>query len=127
MLSMAGKKVLIVEDDPITRQVLQAAIAAAGYEVVVAVDANAALMEVQKKKPDIVMLDIGLPAGGGFTFLQRLKLFPALSSIPIVVVSGKERATTEPRAREAGTAAYLEKPVKPEEVLATIERFVGKP
>lgn len=122
---MAAKKVLVVEDDPVTRQVLQATVAGAGYQVSVAADTNGALTEAKRNRPDLVILDLGLPAGGGLTFLERLKLFPALSAMPIVVVSGKDRAANEPRAREVGASAYFQKPVQPEEILAAIARLIG--
>ena len=124
---MPGKTVLIVEDDPVTRQVLHTALKEKGYGVVLAVDANGALTAAQKNRPDLVVLDLGLPAGGGFGFLNRLRMFPALQMIPVIVVSGQDRAANEPRARDAGASEYLEKPVRHQDVVAAAQRLIGGP
>jgi DNA-binding response OmpR family regulator len=118
---MPQKKVLIIEDDPVSRQILHRAVTAAGFEALVATDAMSGLTETQRGKPDLIILDLGLPAGGGFTFLQRVKTFPRLALIPIVVVSGQDRVANEPRALAAGAARFIEKPARPDDVITTIK------
>jgi two-component system chemotaxis response regulator CheY len=122
---MPPKRVLIVEDDPVNRRILHKAISAAGFDVLVTGDAMSALTETQRGKPDLIILDLGLPAGGGFTFLQRVKTFPKLALIPIVVVSGQDRAASEPRALAAGASFYIEKPAKPDEVVRVITNVLA--
>ncbi len=121
---MARKKILIIEDDPVGRQILHKAAITAGYDVLLASDALSALTETQRGKPDLIVLDLGLPAGGGFAFLQRVKSFPRLAIIPILVVSGQDRAANEQRALDAGVLKYMEKPASPEDVLAEIGRLL---
>ena len=118
------KRILIVEDDRVGRHILHTFLKQQGYDTLLVGDATAALAEA-RKKPDAIVLDLGLPAGGGLTFLQRLKQFPALATIPVVIVSGEERATHEPRARELGADAYIEKPASNEAILAEIRRLLG--
>jgi DNA-binding response OmpR family regulator len=122
---MAGRKILIVDDDPVARQIAHTALKAAGYETVLAGDAMSALTQTRNQKPDLIILDIGLPAGGGFTFFERMKAFPALAVTPVLVVSGMDRATTEAKAREAGAAAYFEKPVAPDALVAKVRELLG--
>ena len=118
------KKILIVEDDPLARQILNARLKPT-YEVIVAADAMSAFTEARKQKPDLIILDLGLPAGGGFSVLQRLKSIPALSLIPVLVVSGLDQATHEKRALEAGANAYLQKTPTNETLIATVRALIG--
>lgn len=122
---MAARKILIVDDDAVARQVLHTALKAASFDTVIAADAMTALTQTRNQKPDLIILDIGLPAGGGFTFLERLRAFPALAMTPVIVVSGMDRAATEPRASAAGVAAYFEKPIRPDEVVAKVRELLG--
>lgn len=118
------RRILIVEDDPVGRHVVHTFLRQQGFDTLLAGDATAALTEA-RKQPDAIILDLGLPAGGGFTFLQRLKQFPSLAVIPVLVVSGHERATHEGKAFELGANAYLQKPASNELILAEIEKLLG--
>lgn len=119
------KKILIVEDDPVTRQIFHALLRQ-HYQTFVTGDAMAAFMEARKQQPDLVILDLGLPAGGGFSVLQRLKSIPALATIPVFVISGLDRASNEHRALTAGAIGYMQKPVSNEVLLTEVRRFLGE-
>jgi DNA-binding response OmpR family regulator len=121
---MAKKKILVVDDDPLARKILHAALGR-DYDVVVSGDAMAAFTEARKQSPDLVILDLGLPAGGGFTVLQRLKSIPALSVVPVVVVSGLDREVNEPKALAEGANAFLSKPVNKDQVLAIVTELLA--
>jgi DNA-binding response OmpR family regulator len=118
--------VLVVDDDPVLRKTVQAALQAEKFNVAVATDAMSALTQTRNERPDLILLDLGLPAGGGFTFLDRLKVFPALAAIPIVVVSGQDRSVAEPRAKAAGVTVYLEKPVTPQKIVEHVKFLLGE-
>jgi DNA-binding response OmpR family regulator len=120
MKAMA-KKVLIIEDDRVAAQILFRTLSGAGYETAIAADAMAAVSEARKHQPAVILLDLGLPAGGGFIVLQRLKSFPALANIPVIVISGLDRAANEAKALQAGAAAYLQKPASPEQVISVVQ------
>ena len=122
---MANHTILIVEDDPVGRHILHTALRANQFETVMASDAMTALTLARQRVPSLIILDLGLPAGGGFTFLQRLRMFPALAVIPVLVVSGQDQATHEQAALDAGASAFLSKPVKPETVIAKIRELIG--
>jgi DNA-binding response OmpR family regulator len=119
------KKILIVEDDPVARQILFTQLKTK-YSILYSGDAMAALVEARKQVPDLIILDLGLPAGGGFTVLQRLKSMPNLAVIPVIVVSGLDRATHEKKALEAGAELYLQKPAPPDKLLAKIQELIGE-
>jgi DNA-binding response OmpR family regulator len=120
-----ARKILIVEDDPVSRQVLHRFLTQNQFQCTLAGDAAAALTETRKEKPDLIILDLGLPAGGGFTFLERRKMFPALAVIPVIVLSGQDRATHEERARNLGASVYIQKPAKNEDVLEQVRQILG--
>lgn len=118
------KKILVVEDDPIARQILNARFKPQ-YQMILTGDAMAAFTEARKQKPDLVILDLGLPAGGGFAVLQRLKSIPALATIPVLVISGLDRTANEPKVLAAGANAYLQKPTNDEELTKVVKELIG--
>lgn len=126
MQGMPANKILIIEDDPVGRHILHTALKAAKFETAMAGDAMLALTQARQEKPDLIVLDLGLPAGGGFIFLHRLRMFPALAVIPVLVVSGLDRAVNEQAALDAGAAAYLEKPATPDVIIAKIREILGE-
>lgn len=75
--------------------------------------------------PDLILLDLGLSAGDGFVVLERLQALEALAHIPVVVVSGRNRAVNEGRVLAAKAKAFLQKPVKNSELLAVVEQILG--
>ena len=119
-------KILIVEDDQDTRQLLKLRLESNGYETAFAFDAISAIAVAREEKPDLILLDLGLPGGDGVVVMERLKMFPALAHIPVVVVSARDATATEPRATAAGAEAYLEKPIDNEALLAAIKKALGE-
>jgi two-component system KDP operon response regulator KdpE len=123
---MAGKKILLVEDDKDVVRAMAVRLKAQGYNLVVATDAIAAVSTARKKKPDLVILDLGLPAGDGFMVMQRLKSNVDLMLVPIIVVTGRDPLVNEHRAIEAGAEAFVQKPFENEEFLAIVESALAK-
>lgn len=123
---MAGKKILLVEDDKDVVRAMAVRLKAQGYNLVVATDAIAAVSTARKEKPDLVILDLGLPAGDGFMVMQRLKSNVDLMLVPIIVVTGRDPLVNEHRAIEAGAEAFVQKPFENEEFLAIVESALAK-
>jgi CheY-like chemotaxis protein len=98
---MGNKKILIVEDDPDVRQGMYVRLKANHYDVFFAVDALSSMAEARKHEPDLIILDLGLPAGDGFVVMERLKGIAFLAVIPVIVVS-RSRRSREQRARPQG-------------------------
>ena len=124
---MGNKKILIVDDDPDVRQGMYVRLKANGYDVFLAADAPSSMIEARKHEPDLVILDLGLPAGDGFLVMERLGTFRALAVIPIIVVSGRDSYQNRERALRAGAKAFLRKPLDNAELLAVIRRVLGEP
>ena len=104
-------KVLVVEDDDDLRRGLMLRLKTYGYDVVAAQDGVSAVSIARHELPDLVLLDLGLPGGDGFTVLERYANLPALCATPVVVLSGRDPRTAEPEARKFHVAAFLRKPV----------------
>jgi DNA-binding response OmpR family regulator len=124
---MANKKILIVDDDPDVRQAMNIRLKANSYDTCFASDALNSLSEARKQQPDLIILDLGLPGGDGYVVIERLKRHPALSVIPIIVVSARDARANHDRVIAAGAQVYLQKPVNNAELLAIIRQTLGQP
>ena len=120
--SMSKAKVLIVEDDDDLRRGLTRRLQHSGYAVVTAQDGVTAISMARSERPDVVLLDLGLPAGDGLTVLERYANLPELSAIPVVVLTGRDPLTAEPATRKFNVAAFLQKPADNKDLLEAIER-----
>jgi CheY-like chemotaxis protein len=118
-------KILIVDDDHDIRELLAHRLKAAGYETAFAGDAMTAVNVARNEDPRLILLDIGLPGGTGMMVMERLRNFPALAHIPVIVISAREKQPTEDAAVEAGARAFLPKPIDHELLLETVSRVLG--
>jgi DNA-binding response OmpR family regulator len=123
---MSRKKILIVDDDPDVRLSLHVRLKVNNYDVVFAGDGVASIAEARKHMPDLIILDLGLPAGDGFSVLERLKANDSLSMIPVIVVSGRVRIPNRDAALKAGAIAFLQKPVDNAQLLSVIGQTLGE-
>lgn len=119
---MSGKKILIVDDDRALIHGLNIRLEASGYNVVSAFDTPSAIFKALKEKPDLIVLDIGLPGGNGFIFMERLKSLIPVAGIPIIILTAWDPQTNRERALKAGAVAFLQKPADNDELLATIRK-----
>src|ERR1700737_3246278 len=126
-LDMSQKTILIVDDDPDVRLGLHVRLKANHYDVIFAADGMASIAEARKHTPDLIILDLGLPAGDGFSVMERLKANDSLSLIPVIVVSARDRNANMDRALKAGAKAFLQKPVDNAQLLTVIRQVLGEP
>jgi DNA-binding response OmpR family regulator len=124
---MSNKKILIVDDDPDVRQGMHVRLKANHYDTFFAGDALSSIAEARKHDPDLIILDLGLPAGDGFVVMDRLKSVPSLAVIPVIVVSARDVLANKERALKAGAKAFLQKPVDNAELLKVIRQALGEP
>jgi DNA-binding response OmpR family regulator len=117
---MSQKKILVIDDDPDVRLSMHVRLKANSYDVILAEDGVASIEATRKHNPDLIVLDLGLPAGDGFSVLERLRTNINMSSIPVIVVSGRDRYPNRTRALEAGAYAFLQKPVDNAQLLSVI-------
>jgi DNA-binding response OmpR family regulator len=124
---MGNKKILIVDDDPDIRHGMHVRLKANQYDTFFAADAFSSVVEARKHQPDLIILDLGLPAGDGFLVMERLAKIPFLAVIPVIVVSARDGLGNQKRALDAGAKAFLQKPVDDAELLVIIRRVLGEP
>jgi DNA-binding response OmpR family regulator len=120
------KKILIIEDDPDVRLGYHLRLKADNYDTFFAADALTSIAEARKHQPDVIILDLGLPAGDGFVVMERLKTNTHLAVIPVIVVSGRDPHANRERALRAGAKAFLQKPVDNEKLLSAIRQCLGE-
>jgi len=123
---MSQKTILIVDDDPDVRLGLHVRLKANNYDVIFAADGMASIAQARKHMPDLIILDLGLPAGDGFSVMERLKANDTLSLIPVIVVSARDVTANMDRALKAGAKAFLQKPVDNAQLLSVIRKVLGE-
>ena len=115
---MVKKKILVVDDEEDVAKALKVRLKANGYHVVLAFDSVQAFTMANKERPDLIILDIMIPGGGGFVVAERLKQSTATHHIPIIILTGISGG--EERAYKVGASGYVMKPYHPEKLLETI-------
>lgn len=119
-------QILVVEDDPNVRGLLQTLLTAEGYEVVTASDGLGGLGKLSAATPALMLLDLMMPDLGGARVLERLRADPDVAAVPVVVLTGKLEAL--PDLREAlGRDNVFVKPFAVNELLSRIAQITGGP
>jgi len=115
------KKILIMEDDTKIAAALAIRLGAAGYDVTTAHDGWQGLQLALTDRPDLLLLDIWMPVGLGFSVAQRLHEL-GLSDVPVIFITASRLNGLREAARECGAVAFFEKPYDPQELLKAISR-----
>jgi len=113
----AGPTVLVVEDDDETRHALAMDLSARGYQIAEAADGRAALERWEARRPDVVLLDLGLPDMDGLTLIRRMR---REASTPIVILSGRYEEREKVEALDRGADDYVTKPFGVDELDARL-------
>ena len=119
-----SKRILVVEDQPDSRQIIRDMVAGTDYEITEAENGEEALAAIAKQRPDLILMDIQLPIMDGYTATRLIKTDPALRSIPIIAVTSYAVAVEEKKARAAGCDDYMTKPFSPRQLLAKIRQYM---
>jgi CheY-like chemotaxis protein len=107
---MAMKTVLLIDDDNVFLLTIGVRLKSMGYVVHAAKDAVSAVSAVRKTSPDVIVLDVSLPAGDGFMVAERLQKLISAAATPIIFVTASERPGMSERAMKLGAVAFLNKP-----------------
>ena len=120
------KRILIADDEPNIVISLEFLMQHAGYEVQSATDGDEALHELDRFKPDLVLLDIMLPLRDGFEVCQRIRDDPALRHVKIVMLTAKGREVEVAKGLALGADLYITKPFATRELLASVRQLLGE-
>jgi len=119
-----SKRILVVEDQADTRQIIRDMLAPTHYEVTEVENGEQALAAIAKQQPDLILMDIQLPIMDGYTAMRQIRNDPALRSIPIIAVTSYALSEEEKKARAAGCNDYVPKPFSPRQLLAKIRHYL---
>lgn len=117
--------VLVGEDDATTRRLISFKLKREGFEVVAVENGEQVLAEAVRRRPTLVILDIMMPVKDGYSTLRALKEDPVLSSIPVLMLSGKSGEDVV-RCLNAGAADYVVKPFSPDELAVRVRKVIPR-
>jgi two-component system, OmpR family, response regulator MtrA len=120
--STSVPRILVVDDQPDIRLMCRVNLQLEGYEVLEAADGDAGLEMVRLERPDLVLLDVMMPGLDGWQFMKESKADPALSEIPIVLLTARVQREDEIRGWLSGAADYLPKPFNPSTLTEVVRR-----
>jgi phosphate regulon transcriptional regulator PhoB len=121
-----SSRVLIVEDEPDIRELVVHHLKREGYQVSAAASGEEALRQVQAAPPDLVLLDLMMPAMDGLEVCRRLRQDPATASLPIVMLTAKGDEIDRVLGLEIGADDYVVKPFSPKELLARVRAVLRR-
>jgi CheY-like chemotaxis protein len=125
VLPNAPRKVLVIDDDRATCAALAAVLKAAGHTVVSAYDAMSGFSMAMRERPDLLLLDLSMPAGGGFSIHDRMAKIPSLANTQIVVITASDSPANRERAEAIGAVAFLVKPVDIDQLRGVVAAALG--
>ena len=120
-----AQRILIAEDEPSIVVSLEFLLRGAGYEVTIARDGEQALEAAARLKPDLMVLDVMLPAVNGFEVCRRVRHQPALRHIPILFLSARGLESEIAKGLALGATAYMTKPFATRELIRTVGELLG--
>jgi two-component system, cell cycle response regulator len=118
-------KILIADDSRFQVETLSLWLSPKGFEVVSALDAFQTWTFALRVHPDVILLDINMPAGNGIDILRKLKASPKTQHVPVIVMTGDKNPATEAEARELGAAEFLHKPLEQDLVCAAVDKALA--
>ena len=117
---MSIRKILIVDDSPTERHVLNDMLTKAGYEVVASDNGEDAILKARTVKPDLILMDVVMPGLNGFQATRAISRDPATRSVPIILCTSKTQETDKIWGMRQGARDYIVKPVNRDELIAKI-------
>jgi two-component system, cell cycle response regulator DivK len=121
------RKILLVEDDEMNRDMLSRRLMKRGYDVVIATDGQQGGEMAGREEPDIILMDMSLPVIDGWTATRALKEEPTTADIPIIALTAHAMSGDEEKARSAGCDDFDTKPVELKRLLGKIEALIERP
>jgi DNA-binding response OmpR family regulator len=124
-MAMAGERILVIDDDRTVLTYLNAVLGKEGYRVFTAMDALHGPMVARQSQPDLVVLDLAIPGGGGTAVLDRLRRMQGMMQIPVVVYSGLPKERVEKLVPIGPDLLFVQKPGAPDELLNAVRSLLA--
>lgn len=119
-----AERILVVDDDPNALRLIGYALQRQGYEIIVAQNGQEALAKAQSERPNLIVLDVMMPALDGYEVLHRLRASPSTARVPVILFTAKTQVDDKIAGFEAGADDYLTKPVTPAELIARVKALL---
>ena len=119
------KKVLLIDDDPVLSRLFSVQLRGAGYDVAVACDGVQSISAVRRERPDVILLDIGLPGLNGYEVCRRVRAQPWGTRTVLIALTGWGQDEDRQRSKEAGFDRHLVKPVGPADLAKVLAALPG--
>jgi len=123
-ISRAGKRILIVDDSPSQLMGMKRIVEAMGHTVFTAEDGSAGVAAAKKHVPDLILMDVVMPNLNGFQATRTISKDASTAHIPVVLVTTKDQETDKVWGMRQGARAYVTKPIKEEELVATLKELL---
>ena len=120
------KKILIIDDEPDVATLLGMRLKSKGYAVTTAFDGIQGVRQAQLLKPDLIILDIKMPGGDGYTVFEKFKMSMHTNLTPIVFISALPPEEVKKKVAEIGASDFIPKPYDPEEVVSKVKNLIGE-
>ena len=117
--------VLIVDDDELSRRLVERALVGQGFEVEGVESASAAFAAIDRRRPDLIVLDVMMPGISGSEMLDQIKSNPRLTAIPVIMLTGRTSDDDLIESYRSGADYYITKPLKPSELLYGVSLVLG--
>lgn len=124
---MAEPTILIVEDEKDAVEMYRIVLEVEGYQVMVAYTLQAAIKQLEKKKPDLILLDVVLRGSSGLDLCELVRKDPGLADLPIVIISNLDSPEDIKAGLDAGANVYLTKPISQDELLEAVQQNLRPP
>ena len=120
-----GARILVADDDPVIRRLIEVNLGLEGFEVELAADGEDAIARAKASMPDLIVLDVMMPGLTGWEAAQRLKEDAATEHIPVVLLSARTREEDIRRGQDVGAAVYVTKPFDPPELVNVVRKLTS--
>lgn len=122
---MAGKKILVIEDNELNLKLVRTLLELADFSVLEALDAEQGINIARKELPDVILMDIQLPGLDGLTATKMIKKDPLTKYIPVIAVTSFAMESDGTKAREAGCAGHISKPIDTRRFANEVKALMG--
>lgn len=125
-LSIEGnRRILVVDDEPHIRRVLEVILGSSGFDVVLASDGMQGLDNLSREPVDLILLDLMMPGANGLEILSKIRANPERANTPVIILTAKGQDTDREAALAGGASDFLTKPFSPKKLIARIEEILG--
>jgi DNA-binding response OmpR family regulator len=122
---MPGRKVIIVDDDRDTREMLTLALSLEGYDVTQAANGLRLISSLHVDRPDLIILDVMMSWIDGFELCRSIKKSEQFKEIPVLFLSARKSGDDQRRGLDAGACEYFTKPVQVDKLIARVQALIG--